>query len=189
MISPFIVDEGRRKGMLAVGAFALGAIASSTAVGIVLGIAGMLLPASATWLLLVVGVAAVALAIADLKGKTPTTRRQTRKMWWRKGPWAASLIWGADLGVGFTTIKVASLYWAAALAVLAEGSSQIALLMGAFGVGLAANVAVGVAALPRGEARDYHPLQATSLLRIARPFSGAVLLLWGVSMVVVGVVG
>ena len=185
MTRPLIVDEGRRRGAVAVAIFALGAMIASASVGIALGLLGhALVSLSTSTALFVIALAGLPLLVADLRGKTPTSRRQTRKMWRRKGPIAASLIWGLDLGVGFTTIRVASLYWMVALAVFLTQSLSTGALLGAYGIGLGTNLAAAVVFLGRREHVQYHPLHAAALMPLSRAALGAAIACWGVFLAV-----
>ena len=87
----------------------------------------------------------------DGRGKTPTIRRQTRPHWWRThGPYRAALMWGFDLGLGFTTIRVASLYWAVLVAVLLFASpASGALVFAAYGLAIGVDLAFGLLLLDR----------------------------------------
>jgi hypothetical protein len=159
MIRPLIVDEGSKRGAGVVAMFFAGAFASSATLGTFLGFLGSVtVPRNTDLPLVAVAVAGIVFATADLLGVTPTTKLQTKKKWWRKGPTKASLMWGLHLGAGFATIRVASLYWVVALAVFASASPRLGIAMGAYGAGLALNLAIGVMTAPQDEV--HYPLHA-----------------------------
>ncbi|HJT59133.1 MAG TPA: hypothetical protein VJ761_21685 [Ktedonobacteraceae bacterium] len=98
-----------------------------------------------------IGIAAIGIvmALSDLGvagTSTLTLRRQTCPVWWHTlGPVRAAFLWGLDLGLGFTTIRVASLYWVVALVVFALASPILgAAILGGYGLALALNLALGV---------------------------------------------
>jgi hypothetical protein len=72
-------------------------------------------------------------------------------VWWRtRGPYVAAFLWGFDLGVGFTTIRVASVYWIVVLAVLLIGSPVAgAAMLALYGLGLGLNLTLGLLLLDR----------------------------------------
>ena len=154
MIRPLIVDEGKLRGAAAVGTFTAGAVLSSATTGLLLGLVGDLslphLSLSAP-----IGLAlGVSLAVADIFDRTPTIRRQTHRAWWRMGPVRACALWGVDLGFGFSTIRVTSLYWVAAAGVVLSRSPTLgAAALSSYGFGLAFGLTVGVFVL-RGRAGE-----------------------------------
>lgn len=103
--------------------YALGSMLSATLVGATVGFLGSLLMESQWQSVALLGVAIIGiiLALSDfgLGGMhTLALRRQTCPIWWRDfGPLLATLLWGFDLGLGFSTIRVASLYWIILLAI------------------------------------------------------------------------
>lgn len=154
MIRPLIVDEGKWRGIAAVAAFTTGAVLSSATTGALLGLFGdHSLPHLS--LSVPIGLAfGLLLAVADVVDRTPTIRRQTKRAWWRMGPVRASALWGVDLGLGFSTIRVTSLYWvAAAGVVLLRSPTRGAVVLSTYGFGLAVGLAVGVFVL-RGRAGE-----------------------------------
>jgi hypothetical protein len=179
MIRPFIGDEGSKRGAAAIAIFFVGAVTSSAAVGSLLGLLGhAVLPPNRHVTLLLVGAAGIVLALADLRGMTPTTRLQTKKRWWHKGPEKAALMWGVHLGAGFATIRVASLYWIVVLAVFVSASPWVGMAMAAYGAGLALNLALGVVTAPGGEV--HYPLLALHLRRPSTVVLAALLMSWSI---------
>ena len=101
-----------------------------------------------------VGAAGCGLLLADLGLlglRTPTLRRQTSSTWYRKrGPRAVWPLWGFDLGLGFSTIRLSSLYWLMVLFVAAFVSPVLApLVFALYGLGLGIAFAAAVVAQTR----------------------------------------
>lgn len=131
--------------------YAAGAILSASALGLVLALVS-------PWLrrgigeeeaVIAVVVSAALLGLGDLglrPLRTPSIRRQTAPIWLRKyGERRAFLFWGLDLGLGFTTIRVASLYWLLlVMAALVVPITLAPLVTGLYGVALAASMATVV---------------------------------------------
>jgi cytochrome c biogenesis protein CcdA len=98
--------------------FPVGALTSATVLGATVAAIGRLaVPLSVTnnQRMLVIAAAAAVGVMTDsgLFGlNTPTLRRQTSSVWLhRYGFERVGLLWGLDLGLGFTTIRVSSLFW------------------------------------------------------------------------------
>ncbi len=143
-------ERGRRSRWgVTVSAFVLGAVASGTALGAGLGALGSILPAGAGWRLAAFAAAAlVALAIDFGLAPLPGPRRQVNERWLDdyRG-WVYGVGFGAQLGVGVTTIvSSAATYLALACALLAGGPVRGALIVGVFGLvrGLTPLAAAGV---------------------------------------------
>lgn len=85
-------------------------------------------------------------------------------------------MWGLHLGAGFATIRVASLYWVVCLAIFASASPIGGLMMGAYGVGLALNLAFGTL-IARRAAVPY-PLYTRVLLPPSRRVLAVLLVCW-----------
>src|SRR5689334_1025336 len=88
-----------------------------------------------------VGLAASVFLWTDLRARlfeTPSLRRQTCSTWYRRfGPGKTFLIWGFDLGLGFSTIRVSSLFWVLAIGVASAVRPESApAVMLAYGVSL-----------------------------------------------------
>lgn len=131
-----------------VAVFALGAVAGAAATGALIGLlvsVGGQVPAIA------VGAAGCLLLLADLSIGTLTLRRQTCSTWYReRGARRAWAMWGFDLGLGFSTIRLSSLYWLMVLFVAAFVSPALAPLVLAFyGLGLGVVFAAAVVAQAR----------------------------------------
>jgi hypothetical protein len=82
-------------------------------------------------------------------------------------------MWGFDLGLGFTTIRVASLYWAVLVAaVLLASPASGALVFAAYGVAIGVDLAFGLLFLDRAScglranirALELSPRMKTALL-------------------------
>src|SRR4051794_38701147 len=137
VIGPLVQGKRELRGSVgSVSLFALGAIAGAAATGALIGLLGTLVggrgPAIA------VGAVGCVLLLADLRFRTPTLRRQTCSTWYReRGARSVWALWGFDLGLGFSTIRLSSLYWLMALVVAAFVSPVLAPLVLAFyGLGL-----------------------------------------------------
>lgn len=100
--------------------------------------------------LVVFAVAAVALVAIDWSSKhgysRASWRRQTCQVW-ASMPHrtAANIAWGFDLGLGFTTYRVSSLYWLGCLGtILFITPGYAPLVVALYAVGFMAGVAAGV---------------------------------------------
>jgi hypothetical protein len=137
VIGPLVQGKRELRGSVgSVTLFALGAVAGAAATGALIGLLGALggdrVPTIA------VGAAGCVLVLADLVFRTPTLRRQTCATWYRdRGARSVWGYWGFDLGLGFSTIRLSSLYWLMVLVVAAFVSPVLAPLVLAFyGLGL-----------------------------------------------------
>jgi hypothetical protein len=88
-------------------------------------------------------------------------------------------LWGVDLGLGFTTIRVSSLYWIVALVAMVLASPWIgAAILGAYGLALVLNLGIGAMFFERGG----HGVHANVLaIRLVHPLKVALavaLLAW-----------
>jgi hypothetical protein len=157
VIGPLVQGKRELRGSIgSVAVFGLGAVGGAAVTGSLLGvIGGAVQPLAGERVLAVaVGAAGCVLLLADLGFlglRTPTLRRQTGSTWYRKrGPRAAWLLWGIDLGLGFSTIRLSSLYWLMVLFVAAFVSPVLAPLAFAFyGLGLGVAFAAAVIAQTR----------------------------------------
>jgi hypothetical protein len=150
VIGPLVQGKRELRGSVGpVALFGLGAIAGAATTGALIGAlgaaAGEHVPAVA------VGVAGCVLLLADLGFlglRTPTLRRQTCSTWYReRGAQKTWAFWGYDLGLGFSTIRLSSLYWLMVLFVAAFVSPVLAPLVLAFyGLGLGAAFTAAVVA-------------------------------------------
>ncbi len=154
--------------------FTLGAVAGGAVTGSLVGVLGALVQALAgeDVLAVLVGAAGCVLLLADLGFlglRTPTLRRQTSSTWYRKrGPRAVWPLWGFDLGLGFSTIRLSSLYWLMVLFVAAFVSPVLApLVFALYGLGLGIAFAAAVVVQTRRVSPASSP--GLGLLRVARP--------------------
>ena len=133
--------------------FALCAMVGAAITGSLIGLLGGAAQSLAGERTLAVGVSAAGcvLLLADLRMRTPTLRRQTCSTWYReRGAGTAWALWGFDLGLGFSTIRLSSLYWLMVLFVAAFVSPVFAPLVFAFyGLGLGVALAGAVVAQSR----------------------------------------
>lgn len=133
--------------------------------------------------LAVIALASAGLALCDLGLgglTTPTSRRQTAPRWWRqRGAVVAMLLWGLDLGLGFTTVRVASAFWAVSLLALVLRSPGVgAAILAAYGLGLTANLLIGTTAFGRDRRGLHANIDALRLYPFIRVALGSVLLAW-----------
>jgi cytochrome c biogenesis protein CcdA len=129
--------------------YSVGTLAGAAVTGILIGTAatGLQSALSPPERAALVAIGAALLLSADLRAslfQTPSLRRQTCSTWYRRfGPTKTFLIWGFDLGLGFSTIRVSSLFWVVALAMAAGAPPRAApALMLAYGLALPVSVLV-----------------------------------------------
>lgn len=155
--------------------FALCAMVGAAITGSLIGLLGGAAQALAGERALAVAVGAVGclLLLADLRMRTPTLRRQTCSTWYReRGAGTAWALWGFDLGLGFSTIRLSSLYWLMVLFVAAFVPPVFAPLVLAFyGLGLGVALAGAVVAQTRSASSATSPglglLHAAGRVRLA----------------------
>jgi hypothetical protein len=185
MVRPLVKAANKSGKLLSlVSLYAIGAVASSMTLGALLGLLGVfLVPGHWTSIALaIVGSIGVLLALCDFGvggTKTPTLRRQTCPGWWRTlGPARTMLLWGIDLGLGFSTIRVASLYWIVTLAVfvLASPLTGAAILSG-YGIALVVNLCFGVIIL-EPISGSFSPIRVLELSSLLKRSLAVILLFW-----------
>jgi hypothetical protein len=144
-------EWGRRsKWAVTVAAFLIGSLAAGTALGALLGLVGSLLVTGGMHgRLLVFAVLAVGALALDLgPWRVPGPNRQVNERWLDEfRGWVYGLGFGAQLGVGVTTIvSSATTYLALAAALLAGDPARGALIVGCYGFvrGLTPLAAAGV---------------------------------------------
>ncbi len=155
--------------------FALCAMVGAAITGSLIGLLGGAAQSLAGERTLAVAVGAVGclLLLADLRMRTPTLRRQTCSTWYReRGAGTAWTLWGFDLGLGFSTIRLSSLYWLMVLFVVAFVPPVFAPLVLAFyGLGLGVALAGAVVAQTRSASSTTSPglglLHAAGRVRLA----------------------
>jgi hypothetical protein len=141
-------ERGRRSTWgVTVTAFALGATAAGAGAGAMLGALGnAFLPAGGR-LAAIVGLLAAALALDLLAPAVPGPRRQVNERWLDEyRGWVYGLGYGAQLGVGVTTIVTSATTYAALGAAFLAGPVGGAVIVGCFGAvrGLTPLAAAGV---------------------------------------------
>jgi len=175
VIGPLVEGKRQLRGPLAsVALFGLGAVVGASIMGVLVGLfgAGVQSLADERALAIAVGAAGFVLLLADLGVlglRTPTLRRQTGSTWYRElGPRMAWPFWGLDLGLGFSTIRLSSLYWFMVLFVAAFVSPVLApLVLTFYGLGLC----VALAAVVVQKSRKAEPVTGSpglGLLHAAR---------------------
>ena len=155
--------------------FALSAMVGAAITGSLIGLLGGAAQALAgeRTLAVAIGAAGCLLLLADLRMRTPTLRRQTCSTWYReRGAGTAWTLWGFDLGLGFSTIRLSSLYWLMVLFVVAFVPPVFAPLVLAFyGLGLGVALAGAVVAQTRSASSATSPglglLHAAGRVRLA----------------------
>lgn len=151
VIGPLVQGKRQLRGSVgSVTRFALGAVAGAAFTGVLTGVLALVFQSIAgeTVRAVTVGAAGCVLLLADLALRTPTLRRQTCSTWYReRGPRFAWPVWGFDLGLGFSTIRLSSFYWFMVLFVAAFVSPVLVPVALAFyGLGLAAAISAAVVA-------------------------------------------
>jgi hypothetical protein len=158
-----MLDRRRRQGVLFLVSLAVGGIAAGLMLAVPAYLAGSALQAAlprAGRVALLVAIATL-LAVADLRNRTPHVSRQVPQRLVRLlPPGVLGLVWGFDLGLLFTTQKVASLIWAALAAAILLAPSTAPVLLAA--VALAATAAVA--------ARSMTPYATRISERMDRPW-------------------
>jgi len=117
----------------------VGGVLGGAAVGFLVGLAGLALPAGETWRLVVFAALLAVCAAADLRigGLAPPTHhRQVDQLWLhRYRGWAYGAGFGAQLGAGFLTIVTSAVVYATFAGAVLCGSPALGALVGAtFGV-------------------------------------------------------
>ena len=115
----------------------------------VLGLLGVVIPIDTWAAAIAVSCIAVALLTYDLlpgKAHALSIPRQTCSAWHRRfGNRKAFFFWGIDLGLGFTTYRVTSLYWLlCSVAVLLLPLWSVPLVMAFYGFGLTVGLAASI---------------------------------------------
>lgn len=149
--------------------FALCAMVGAAITGSLIGLLGGAAQSLAgeRTLAVAVGAAGGVLLLADLRMRTPTLRRQTCSTWYReRGAGTAWALWGFDLGLGFSTIRLSSLYWLMVLFVAAFVSPVFAPLVFAF-YGLGLGVALAGAVVTQSRIASSATSPGLGLLRAA----------------------
>jgi hypothetical protein len=158
--------------------FTVGVISSALVVGLCIFLAGKAIHAlfpSVLRTTLVVVICAT-LGAADLLNRTPHVWRQVPQALVRQlSPGFLGVVWGLDLGLLFTTQKVASLMWGAIAAVSLLQPQQAPLLLVIIGL-LTALTVVVKSLWPRNECLNHGTKQDRRWLRLLRTASGSLLL-------------
>jgi len=186
------VKEARhfRQWLLPVFLYALGSLTGAVLVGMAVGFLGSLLKLGQRESYILIGIAFIGILLAlsdfEIAGMhTPTLRRQTCSAWRRDlGPSLSALLWGFDLGLGFSTIRVASLYWVLLLVIFVLGSPAIgaAILVG-YGLAIPLNLGIGIVLLERLDRSVMPFVYALRLLQPIKMILGITLLLWCLALI------
>lgn len=169
----------------------MGTLLSSMVLGSILGSLGELfVPHQWQWLsVIIVAIIGIGMAFCDLgvgSIGTLTLRRQTCPVWWRTlGQFWAVFLWGLDLGLGFTTIRVASLYWIVFLMAFVLASPLTsASILGAYGLALALNLGVGIFLRSCQYPEAVFAIRVLHFFFPVRKRLALVLLLWSLGLII-----
>jgi hypothetical protein len=195
VIGPLVQGKRELRGSVSsIAIFAVGALLGAAITGVAVGLIGSVVQSVADerTLAIAIGAAGCVLLLADLGVfglRAPTLRRQTCSTWYReRGARTAWAFWGFDLGLGFSTIRLSSLYWLLVLVVAAFVSPPLAPLVLAFyGLGLAVSFAAAVVAqawrAPSASAPGLGLLHAAETVRLVSVgflgLASLVILTWG----------
>ena len=159
-----------------IGSYAAGVLTSSLLLGAFLGMFGNTIVPDG-WSrpgLAFLAALCTVLVLADsdvCRLRTPMVPRQTVPVWWRRyGESRALFLWGLDIGLGFSTLRVGSLYWmVVAASVLSRSTLTACMILGAYGLGLVINMCLGAFLFQRAERGLHANLRALSLAGWAKP--------------------
>src|SRR5690348_16496901 len=186
VIGPLVQGKREIRGAgRSIALFALGAIGGAALTGAAIGALGGLVRLAGGVPAIAVGAAGCLLLVADLGVfglRTPTLLRQTCSTWYReRGSQSVWALWGFDLGLGFSTIRLSSLYWLMVLFVAAFVSPWLApAVLACYGLGLGVAFAGALVAQARstptpGASPGLGLLRAAGRVRLASvAFLGAV---------------
>ncbi|HEX6510166.1 MAG TPA: hypothetical protein VF221_21255 [Chloroflexota bacterium] len=156
-ITPLVKVASTRIWVTAVVGHVAGSVVSAMAVGWILGSIGMLI-GSQRWTLSLelAGLAFLACAVQDTTTRCrllPTLQRQTPKRLREElGPVWGPLVWGIDLGQGWTTRIVFSGYYALVVSAFLVGSPLSGcLLVGVYGLSRTLPIVVAILQAAHGE--------------------------------------
>src|SRR3954467_4523717 len=131
VIGPLVQGKRELRGSgRSIALFTLGAMTGAALTGAAIGVLAGAMRLAWDVPALAVGAAGCLLLLADLGIfglRTPTLIRQTCSTWYREeGKQSVWALWGFDLGLGFSTIRLSSLYWLMVLFVAAFVSPWLA---------------------------------------------------------------
>jgi len=166
--------------------FTLAGMLASAMVGALLGAAGQLLGAGIEQQVAAAVCLALALVIAAgelelLALPIPQARRASKGQWAKRwGQPAASVLWGFDIGLYFSTwLTYGAAWWLAVVAVLSGDSQFAAALFGAFWLGRALPVWLGPWLMPSPRIAPWVGAALAPLRPAFRRVSAAAVLLGG----------
>lgn len=146
-----------------VGAFVLAGVVTSAMVGYLVGTAGSLIrgglaPAVLDGLAIAAVIALSAREVGAVKFKVPTARRQTEGAWFQRwGLMRAAVLWGADIGLTYSTwIRSGGLWGLTAWMVTTGTPSQGALCLVSYWLGRSSPTVLGPFLMPVGSAGGLH---------------------------------
>jgi hypothetical protein len=138
---PLVERERRRSGTawIWIAAFVVGILFGAAGTGVALGVFAAMMPPLSLGALLGVGVGLLVVDVTvSRQYSILSLPRQTCSLWFhRMSPGRTFLIWGADLGLGFSTFRVSALYWVVVAWTIATAQPLLApVVMVAYAVGL-----------------------------------------------------
>lgn len=151
-----LVQVARRQWLISTGSFVLASIMGGSAVGVLLGVMGNVLPISmptsaGAWLLAAVAVVLALVELRVLPLKVPTLYRSVPQHWWiRYGPTRAALAYGGILGMGITTFVPLASFYLIPLAAILLGPADGGIIGASYGLGRALPVPLASLAMASG---------------------------------------
>jgi hypothetical protein len=180
MITPLVKEATCfTKPLFALGRFCVGCVLGATSVGVLMTIPSWFLqthlprPAAAI-LLVVIGLTLASCDLGVAGAKTPSLKRQTCPLWPRRfGEKSAWVLWGFDLGLGISTIRVTSLYWMTlAMALLLAPAAMDPMILGSYGIAIAGTFAIATQVIYRSSPNTQVGLQTLAIAPALRRASG-----------------
>src|SRR6266545_2993148 len=115
------------------------------------------------------------LLVLDVLGRTPRLNRQTSQRLRTLPPSARGFLWGIDIGLQFTTIKVTSLVWVLMLLSVADPRHAPLAVLVYYAAFLSTEAVAVLLDLRLGPARVFGKLQRTRFRHAARMASATLL--------------
>jgi len=150
MITPLVKEANySTRRFIALGGFSIGCLLGAVSVGLLMTFPSWFLQAhlpqaAATALLALIGLFLASCDLGIGGARTPSLKRQTCSYWPRLfGEKPAWVLWGFDLGLGVSTIRVTSLYWMIlAMVLLVIPASMAPVILGTYGISVALTLAL-----------------------------------------------
>ncbi len=175
--SPLFRNGDIRGGRNLVIWYVVGTAVSATAIFAALKVASLgvsaALPSGLRYLVLASCVGT--LLVLDVLGRTPRLNRQTSQRLRTLPPSARGFLWGIDIGLQFTTIKVTSLVWVLMLLSVADPRHAPLAVLVYYAAFLSTEAVAVLLDLRLGPARVFGKLQRTRFRHAARMASATLL--------------